>query len=109
MAIFIAMAMLAKAQSFTLRGRVSDPNNNPIELATVSCPTQGKVAVTSLKGEFRMTLHSADTVIVRISMLGYKTKTRTLTRPKGAQTLQVTLYENVEHIGEVNVVRQKIQ
>lgn len=109
LAIFIAMAMLATAQSFTLRGRVSDPNNNPIELATVSCPTQGKVTVTSLKGEFRMTLHSADTVIVRFAMLGYKTKTRILTRPRGVQTLQVTLYENVEHIGEVNVVRQKIQ
>ena len=32
------------AQEFTLQGRVTDDDNNPVELATVSVVSQGKVA-----------------------------------------------------------------
>ena len=39
------------AQEFTLHGRVTDEDSHPIELATVSVASQGKVAFTSLKGE----------------------------------------------------------
>lgn len=107
--LFIACAIGASAQSFTLRGRVSDGDNNPVELASVSCPSQGKATVTSLKGEFKLSLHSADSVVVRFSMLGYKTKTRVLRNPKGTQTLQIVLYEETGTLGEVNVTGQKIQ
>ena len=41
-----------------------------------------------------MTLQSADSVVVRFSMVGYKTKTRVLRNPRGKQTLQVVLYSN---------------
>ncbi|MFQ7114541.1 carboxypeptidase-like regulatory domain-containing protein, partial [Hallella bergensis] len=107
--LLIACAIGASAQSFTLRGRVSDSDNNPVELASVSCPSQGKATVTSLKGEFKLSLHSADSVVVRFSMLGYKTKTRVLRNPKGTQTLQIVLYEETGTLDEVNVTGQKIQ
>lgn len=84
----------AKAQSFVLQGRVTDEQMNPIELASVACLQQGKVTMTSLKGEFSMTLHSADSVVIRFSMVGYKTKTRVLRNPRGKQTLQIVLYSN---------------
>jgi hypothetical protein len=42
----------------------------------VACVSQGKIAMTSLKGEFSLQLHSADSVVIRFSMVGYKTKTR---------------------------------
>lgn len=84
----------AKAQSFVLQGRVTDEQMNPIELASVACPQQGKITMTSLKGEFSMTLHSADSVVIRFSMVGYKTKTRVLRNPRGKQTLQIVLYSN---------------
>ena len=42
-------------------------------------------------------------------MLGYRTKTRVLRRPKGTQTLQVTLTEQANTLGEVTVAGQKIQ
>lgn len=109
LAIFIACTIAAAAQSFTLRGRVSDENNNPVELASVSCLAQGKATVTSLKGEFQLHLQSADSVVIKFSMLGYRTKTRVLRRPKGTQTLQIVLYEEAGSIGEVNVTGQKIQ
>ena len=41
-----------------------------------------------------MTLHSADSVVIRFSMVGYKTKTRVLRNPRGKQTLQIVLYSN---------------
>lgn len=109
LAILIACIISATAQSFTLKGRVIDEDNNPVELASVSCLAQGKATVTSLKGEFKLTLHSADSVVVKFSMLGYKTKTRILKKPKGTQTLQIVLYESAGALDEVNVTGQKIQ
>ena len=97
------------AQEFTLQGRVTDDDNNPVELATVSVVSQGKVAFTSLKGEFSMHLHSADSVAVKFSMIGYKTKVRVLRKPRGKQTLQVVLHTDVTMLGDVNVTGEKIQ
>ena len=97
------------AQEFTLQGRVTDDDNNPVELATVSVASQGKVAFTSLKGEFSMHLHSADSVAVKFSMIGYKTKVRVLRKPRGKQTLQVVLHTDATMLGDVNVTGEKIQ
>ena len=97
------------AQEFTLQGRVTDDDNNPVELATVSVVSQGKVAFTSLKGEFSMHLHSTDSVAVKFSMIGYKTKVRILRKPRGKQTLQVVLHTAATMLGDVNVTGEKIQ
>lgn len=99
----------AIAQTFTLKGKVTDEEQNPVELATVSCLKQGKVTMTSLKGEFSITLQSADSVTVQFSMIGYKTKTRVLRNPRGIQTLQIVLYEDNRTLSEVSVTGQKIQ
>lgn len=110
---FIIISLLASlstlAQSFTLKGRVIDEEGKPLELASVACVAQGKATVTSLKGDYSLTLHSTDSVVVRFSMLGYRTKKRVLIRPKGAQTLQVTLYQSDNTLNEVSVQGQKIQ
>ena len=108
-AIFILSAFLTTyAQTFTLQGRVTDTQNNPVELATVAVVKQGKVAMTNLKGEFSMSLNSADSVVVRFSMVGYKTKTRVLRRPKGKQTLQIQLFDD-NQLSEVTVVERRRQ
>lgn len=98
----------AKAQTFTLQGRVTDSWMNPVELATVSVLQQGKVTMTNLKGEFSMKLHSSDSVVVRFSMVGYKTKTRVLRRPRGKQTLLIQLYDD-NQLSEVTVTEEKRQ
>lgn len=92
--ITLFCAITSSAQSFILQGRVTDEQMNPIELASVSCLQQGKVTMTSLKGEFNMNLLSTDSVVIRFSMVGYKTKTRVLRNPRGKQTLQIVLYSN---------------
>lgn len=105
----LATALGCVAQTFTLRGRVTDGEGNPVEFASVTCPSQGRATVTSLQGQYALRLLSADSVVVKFSMLGYRTKTRVLRRPKGTQTLQVTLTEQANTLGEVTVAGQKIQ
>ena len=90
------VTQVAIGQSFTLQGKVSDKDGNPIELASVMVVSQGKLAMTNLKGEFHMQLHSADSVKVRFSMIGYKSKERVLRRPQGKQTLLVQLLDDNE-------------
>jgi hypothetical protein len=110
---FIIISLLAPlsmlAQSFTLKGRVVDEEGKALELASVACVSQGKATVTSLKGDYSLTLHSTDSVVIRFSMLGYRTKKRVLFKPKGMQTLQVTLYQEDNTLNEVSVQGQKIQ
>lgn len=107
--LLAVVALTASAQSFVLQGRVIDEHNNPIELASVSCLKQGKATVTSLKGNYTLTLQSADSVAVRFSMIGYKSKTRVLRNPKGRLSLTVVLYGDDTTLGEVQVDGQRIQ
>ena len=107
--ICLLVTVTASAQTFTLQGRVTDENNEPIEFASVSCLKQGKMTMTSLKGEYSMQLHSADSVVIKFSMIGYKAKTRVLRRPRGKQTLQIVLHSDENQLGEVTVTRKKIE
>lgn len=96
------------AQSFTLSGTVSDEEGNAIELATVSCLEQGKVTVANLKGEYSLTLKSADSVVVKFSMIGYQTLTRVLRNPRSKQRLLVTLHP-MKELDEVVVTERRRQ
>lgn len=107
--ICLLVTVTASAQTFTLHGRVTDENNDPIEFASVSCLKQGKMTMTSLKGEYSMQLHSADSVVIKFSMIGYKAKTRILRRPRGKQTLQIVLHSDENLLGEVTITGKKIE
>lgn len=107
--ICLLVTVTASAQTFTLQGRVTDENNEPIEFASVSCLKQGKMTMTSLKGEYSMQLHSADSVVIKFSMIGYKAKTRILRRPRGKQTLQIVLHSDENQLGEVTITGKKIE
>lgn len=65
--------------------------------------------MTSLKGEYSMQLHSADSVVIKFSMIGYKAKTRILRRPRGKQTLQIVLHSDDNQLSEVTVTGKKIE
>lgn len=107
--ICLLVTVTASAQTFTLQGRVTDENNDPIEFASVSCLKQGKMTMTSLKGEYSMQLHSADSVVIKFSMIGNKAKTRILRRPRGKQTLQIVLHSDENQLGEVTITGKKIE
>lgn len=108
--IYCLLALVTQgiAQTFTLQGKVTDDQNNPVELATVAVVQQGRMTMTNLKGEFTLQLLSADSVVVRFSMVGYKTKTRVLRNPKGRQTLLVQLLDDniIDEVVVTDQVRQ---
>lgn len=106
--MFIIASIDVFAQSFTLKGRVTDDEGNALELATVSCIEQAKVTMTNLKGEFMLTLQSKDSVVVKFSMVGYQPRIRTLRKPKGTQTLQIQMHAGLQ-LGEVTAVERRRQ
>lgn len=110
---FLVSAMLmaelmVMAQSFTLKGKVTDEDGNALELATVSCLEQSSVTMTNLKGEFQIKLQSADSVTVKFSMIGYKSRTRLLLKPKSTQTLIIQL-QGLDELNEVVITQKKRQ
>ncbi len=95
-------------QTFKLEGKVSDESGAAIEFCTVSCVAQGRMTMTNLKGEYSMELSSADSVVVKFSMIGYKSKTRVLRSPRSNQKLLITLAED-NTIDEVTVTEMRRQ
>jgi hypothetical protein len=106
--ILLVAALSLQAQSFQLSGKVTVQDGNAIELCTIACLEQGVVTMADLKGEYKMTLHSADSVVIRYSMVGYQTKTRVLRNPRSNQKLQVTL-QPMQSLQEVVVTEKRRQ
>ena len=104
--LWVSLSCLA--QTFTLKGKVSGHEGQALEFASVTCVEQGKMTMTNLKGEFSMTLKSADSVVVRFSMVGYKARTRVLRKPRTPQTLQIQL-QPIDDLGEVVVTEKRRQ
>lgn len=100
--------LMAVAQSFTLKGKVTDDEGNALELATISCLDQAAVTMTNLKGEYQLTLRSADSVVVKFSMVGYKARTRVLRNPKTTQTIQIQLHA-LDELDDVVIVERRRQ
>ena len=108
MLVLLLSTITIAAQQFTLSGKVSDEDGNAIELATISCLDQGAVTMANLNGEFSLKLHSADSVVVKFSMVGYQTRTRVLRKPKGNQKLMITLHP-MKALDEVVVTERRRQ
>lgn len=64
--------MTAFAQQGSLEGHVSGSNGLPLAGATVSLPTQQRSLSTDSLGYFRFTVPTPDSLLLRISYLGYR-------------------------------------
>ena len=106
--VMLLTVSTARADDFTLKGKVIDEENNALELVTVSCMEQGKVTMTNLEGEFSLTLHSADSVEVRFSMVGYAARKRVFRRPRGRQTVQIVMHP-MEALQGVTITERRRQ
>ena len=106
--LLFCTAGLLRAADFTLKGKVVDDEGQALELASVSCPAQGRLTMTSLKGEFSLQLQSSDTVTVRFTMVGYRPRVRTFVRPQGTLTVQIVMHPQ-ESLQDVVVVERRRQ
>lgn len=96
------------ADDFTLKGKVIDEEGNALELVTISCAAQGKVTMSNLKGEFSISLNTADSVEVKFTMVGYGVKKRVFRRPKGKMTVQIVMHPAAT-INEITVTQRRRQ
>jgi hypothetical protein len=93
----------AWAQSVVIKGTVTDDKHQPIELAQVRVEGTASGAVCDLKGHYRFTAQSADSMVVVASMLGYETRKRVLRNPSDSVTLNILLPPLGYELGEVEV------
>ena len=106
--IACAMCLTGFADDFTLRGKVVDEEEHALEFVTVMCPTQGKVTMTNLKGEFSLDMQSADSVEIRFSMIGYAPRKRVFRNPKGKMTVTIVMRQSA-NVDEIVVTEQRRQ
>ena len=106
--VLLMSTLTTFADDFTLKGKVVDEDGNALELVTVSCLAQGKVAMSNLKGEFSIGLNTADSVEVRFTMVGYGVRKRVFRRPKGKMTVQIVMHPDVT-LKEVTVTQRRRQ
>ena len=100
-------AKVSAQSEFLLTGKVMDNDMNPVELASVSCLGQGRATMTNMRGEFSINLISADSVVVKFSMIGYKSKTRVFRRPRGRQNIQITLSQDETLLDDVTITERR--
>ena len=81
----------AMAQSVTFKGRVVNEKGSPVEIATVSVLGTATGTVTDLKGNYKFTCESRDTMVVVFSMIGHQVRKRTFYNPVDTITLNITL------------------
>ena len=96
------------ADDFTLKGKVIDEEGNALELVTISCAAQGKVTMSNLKGEFSISLNTADSVEVKFTMVGYGVRKRVFRRPKGKMTVQIVMHPAAT-LNEITVTQRRRQ
>ena len=106
--ICLMMSIMAHADGFTLKGKVIDEEEHALELVTVSCLAQGKMTMTNLKGEFSLDLHSADSVEVRFTMVGYSARKRIFRHPKGKINVQIVM-RPMEALQEIVITEKRRQ
>ena len=87
----ILFAQGATAQKVTIKGRVTDQNQKPIEIANVSVVGKPVGTVCDLNGNYSLTCESSDSLVIAYSMIGYQTRKRTFKNPTDTLVVNVTL------------------
>ena len=97
------------AQKVTFKGRVTDENRNPIEIATIGVLGEPKGTVADLNGYYSLTCESKDSLTLVYSMMGYQTRKRTFKNPTDTIVVNVTLPSLDISLQQVDVVDHEKQ
>ena len=101
--LLISALHVSAQEKVKLSGRVIDDEQNPVIFAMIKVHGQAAGTTTDLQGKYSLEFNSADTVTISFSMMGYVTKEKTLTKPKGDLRLNITLQTQSIDMGEVTV------
>ncbi len=109
-ALFLILTTaLLHAQNITLTGRVTDSLNSPLDVANVVALNRldqslEGFGITSPAGEFRISLKSNSSYLIRVSYLGYQTREIPLETRQQDIELNVVMKEATEELEGVEVV-----
>ena len=107
--LIIAVVAGATAQKVTFKGRVTDENHNPVEIASIGVLGEGKGTVADLNGYYSLTCESKDSLTLVYSMMGYQTRKRTFKNPTDTLIVNVTLPSLDISLQQVEVVEHEKQ
>ena len=107
--LIIVFCAGATAQKVTFKGRVTDENHNPIEIAGIGVLGEGKGTVADLNGYYTLTCESKDSLTLVYSMMGYQTRKRTFKSPTDTLIVNVTLPSLDISLQQVDVVDNEKQ
>ena len=99
----------ATAQKVTFKGRITDENHKPVELAIVGISGEPKGTVADLNGYYTLTCESKDSITLIYSMVGYQTRKRTFKNPTDTLVVNVMLPSLNISLQQVDVVDREKQ
>ncbi|MBR3431923.1 MAG: carboxypeptidase-like regulatory domain-containing protein [Bacteroidaceae bacterium] len=86
-----------------LKGRVIDDKQEPVSMCIIKVEGQAAGTMADLEGQYKLSFHTGDSVVITYSMVGFVTRRRVLKKPKGNLTLNITMHEDGKLLGEVTV------
>ncbi|MBO7119983.1 MAG: carboxypeptidase-like regulatory domain-containing protein, partial [Bacteroidaceae bacterium] len=92
-----------------LKGKVVDESQDPVSLCQVRIEGQPFGTTAALDGTYNLSFHTADSVVVIYSMIGYETRRRVLKKPQGNLTLNIVMRESGKELSEVTVAETRRQ
>ena len=85
------LPIAATGQRVTIKGRITDHNNKPIEIANVSVIGEPVGTIADFNGNYSLTCNSKDSLTIAYSMIGYQTRKRTFRNPTDTLIVNVML------------------
>ena len=107
--LMIAVCTGATAQKVTFKGRITDENHNPVEVAGVGIQGEPKGTVADLNGYYSITCESRDSLTLIFSMIGYQTRKRTFKSPTDTVVVNVVLPSLDISLQQVEIVDREKQ
>ena len=107
--LFLLVTGGATAQKVTFKGRITDENHKPVEVASIGVSGEAKGTVADLNGYYSLTCESKDSITLIYSMVGYQTRKRTFKNPTDTLIVNVTLPSMNISLQQVDVVDNEKQ
>ncbi|VAW22892.1 putative ferric aerobactin receptor [hydrothermal vent metagenome] len=106
--IGISLDCLGQGNNITLKGKITDTNGDPLELANISLK-DFPIGTTSLRdGTYLLRIPAKREVVVVVSSVGYKTQQRTFTGKTGKTIFwDITLETSDKELAEIQVTRNR--
>ena len=105
--LFLFASILVNAQSFTLKGKVVDENNESLPGATILVKENNTGTSTNFDGLFSVNL-SKGNYTIQVSFLGYKTVSKEIYLTKNKE-IEFTLFPNATLLDEVLVAAVRVK